>query len=345
MVEAIKQVVQVGRQSSLGTSVAATQVLPIEAGWPGFTLNRNAGSPDNDYGRASREAPGTGTTGLRMATAPPVTIPMRFGDVQKLFEMHLATISAPTGSSPYVWDYVADESTGLLSAALKSYTWEYGDPDSTQDEYEAVGVIINRLTIGFDALSTSGNQMWRAQCELIALDRVAAAMTGGLSAPTGTALEQMEGHKTTLAEGDTSTVFASLSALGNSLKQFELVSDIKGVIRAYGGSTDIGVSYGRSAKAELTGSAQLVISSTTKTDIHDVFAVASAVQTERRWRIDVDGEGNNDMKIDFRPRFTAVDRSNFEGEILYAADFVGVYDSTLTSRAKFSLTNDVSAHA
>lgn len=342
MVSAALQVVQIGRQSAVGTSVPATQVLPVEAGFMGFDLDRGSTSPNEDYGRVSREQAGRASTGLRAASAP-VTVPMRFQDFQKLLEMHVATITAPSGSGPYVWDYPFDETTSLLSTALKPYTWEYGDPASTQDEYEAVGVIISRLTVGFDALSAPGNQMWSAKCELLALDRVAAAMTGALSAPA--TLENMEGHLTTLAEGSTSTAFGSLSALSDSLKQFELTSDIMATTRAYGGSTDIALSYGRSDKATLTGNALIAIGSTAKTDIHDVFAVAGSVPTERRWRIDVDGTGNNDLKIDFRPRFTKVGRSNHEGEILYAVEFTGVYDSTLASRGKFTLTNDVSAHA
>lgn len=344
MVEAALQVVQIGRQTVVGTSVAATQVLPIEAGFMGFDLDRASESPDEDFGRVSREQAGRSSTGLRAASGS-VTVPMRFGDFQKLLEMHVATIAAPTGGGPYVWDYPFDETTALLSTALKPYTWEYGDPASTQDEYEAVGVIIGRLTVGFDALSAPGNQLWKAKCDLLALDRVAAAMTGSLSAPTAAQLEVMEGHKTTLTEGDTSTAFASLSALSSSLKQFELSSDVMAIIRAYGGTSDIGVSWGRSAKATLTGNALIAIGSTAKTDIHDIFAVAGSTPTERRWRVTIDGEGNNVMTIDLRPRFTKVNRGNHEGEILYAVEFECPYDSTLTSRGKFTLTNDVAAHA
>lgn len=423
MSEAALQVVQVGRESAVGTSVAATQVFPVDAGFTGFELDRADESPDEDYGGASRERAGRGSTGVRAATAS-ATQTMCFEDFQKICEMHVDTITIPTGTSitlanpsaesddiidtsgahglaagdqvvfsaltggaglttntiyyviaanlaattfqvsltsggsavnfttditagtalkgPFTWTYAFDETTGLVSTAVKHYTWEYGDPNSTQDEMEAASVIINGLDISFDALSAPGNAMWKANMDLLGVTRVQAAMTGSLSAPA--TRETMEGHLTTFAEGSTSTAFGSLSALGSSLKQFSLRSNLNAVIRTYGGSSDVGVSIGRSGKATVEGSALIAIGSTSLTDIHDIFNVAGALPTERRWRITIDGSGVNSMTIDLRPRITAVNRDDHEGEMLYAVDFVGAYDSTLASRGTFTLTNSTAAH-
>lgn len=424
MSEAALQVVQVGRESSIGTSVAATQVFPTDAGsFTGFELDRASESPDEDYGGASRERSGRASTGVRGATAS-ATQTMCFEDFQKILEQHVDTIALPAGSSitlanpsaaaddiidttgahglaagdqvvfsaltggtglttntlyyviaanlasqtfqvsttsggaavdfstditagtalkaPFTWTYAFDETTGLISSAVKPYTWEYGDPNSTQDEMEAATVIITDLEVGFDALSAPGNQMWKAQMSLLGLARVQAAMTGSLSAPTPR--ETMEGHLTTFNEGGTGTAFGSLSALGSTLKQFSLRSSLSAVIRAYGGASDVGVAIGRSAKATVEGSALLAINSTSLTDIHDIFNVAGSIPTERRWRITVDGAGSNAMTIDLRPRFTKVERGEHEGEILYAVDFACAYDSTLGSRGTFGLTNAIAAH-
>lgn len=423
MSEAALQVVQVGRESATGTSVAATQIFPLDQGsFSGFELDRASESPDEDYGGVSRERAGRASTGVRGATAS-ATQTMCFEDFQKICEMHFDTITAPTGTAitlstsaeaddiidtaaphgraagdmvsfsaltggnglttnriyyviaanlaaqtlqvsttsggsavdfstditagtmqtgTFSWVYVPDETTGLLDTALKPYTWEYGDPASTQDEYEAVSVLISELTIGFDALSAPGNQMWKANLNLIGVDRVPAAMTSALSAPA--TRETMEGHLTTFAEGSTSTAFGSLSALGSSLKQFSLTSNIQAILRSYGGSSDKATSIGRSGKATVSGSALIAMSSTSKTDIQDIFDVAGSVPTERRWRITVDGSGVNAMTIDLRPRFTRVDRGEHEGEILYAVEFEGVYDSILASRVTATLTNAVAAH-
>lgn len=424
MSEAALQVVQVGRESAVGTSVAATQVFPVDEGsFSGFELDRASESPDEDYGGASRERANRGSTGVRGATAS-ATQTMCFEDFQKVCEMHVDTIAIPTGTSitlanpsaeaddiidtsgahslsagdqvvfsaltgglglttnriyyviaanlasttfqvsttsggaavdfttditagtalkgPFTWTYAFDELTGLVSSAVKPYTWEYGDPLSTEDEWEAATVVINSLDIGFDALSAPGNSMWKAQMDLLAVTRVQAAMTGSLSAPA--TRETMEGHLTTFAEGSTSTAFGSLSALGSSLKQFSMRSDLNAVIRAYGGSSDVGTAIGRSGKAEVEGSALIAINSTSLTNIHDIFNVAGSVPTERRWRITIDGSGSNSMTIDLRPRFTAVNRDEHEGEILYAVEFVGAYDATLASRGTIALTNAVAAH-
>lgn len=425
MSEAALQVVQVGRESAVGTSVAATQIFPVDAGsFTGFELDRASESPDEDYGGASRERPGRGSTGVRGATAA-ATQTMAFEDFQKVLEMHVDTIALPAGSSitlanpsaaaddiidtsgahglaagdqvvfsaltggaglttntlyyviaanlaattfqvsltsggsaalfstditagtalkgPFTWTYAFDETTGLISTAIKPYTWEYGDPNSTEDEWEAATVIVNELEVSFDALSAPGNQMWKANMSLLAVNRAQAAMTSSLAAPA--TRETMEGHLTTFNEGATSTAFGSLSALGSTLKQFSMRSSLNGIIRAYGGSSDVGVSIGRSGKATVEGSALLAINSTTLTNIHDIFNVAGSIPTERRWRITVDGAGVNAMTIDLRPRITVTNRGEHEGEILYAVDFVGTYDATLGSRGTFGLTNAVSAHA
>ena len=87
--------------------------------------------------------------------------------------------------------------------------------------------------------------------------------------------------------------------------------------------------------------ALVAIGATAKTDVHDIFAVAGSIPTERRWRITVTGTGVNVLTIDFRCRFTALDVGEHEGERLYAVNGVWVYDSTLAGRGAFGLTNAV----
>jgi hypothetical protein len=339
MTEGVFNIVALGRQADVATAVAATTVFPVDAGFLGFELDRATESPDEDFGSTSREYPGRESHGVRWATAS-LPFVARFQDIVHALEMHVDTIGTPTGTaSPYSWAYTFDETGSLLSSALKPYTLEYGVDGSTQDEWRAVGVIADTLELGFDALTTPGNSMWKGTLGLVALDREANALTGTAVAPS--TLETMEGHLTTLAEGPTGTAFASLTALTGSLKQFSMSSTLNAIGRAYGGASDKATAIGRSGKGEITFDALIGISATSKTDLLDIYNVSGSVATERRWRLTISGSSPNSMTIDFRCRFRSVNIGDQDGERLYAVNGVMVYDSTLAGRCKFTLANAV----
>lgn len=336
MSEQVYTKIQLGRETTAGTSVPATTVFPADTGFLGFELDRASESPDEDFGNSDREQSGRESTGLRGASA---SLPFvgRFQDFMHILEMHVAGSVSPTGVGPYVYTYTFDS----VADTLKPYTVEYGDINSTQDEWEAAGVIANELEFGFDALSAPGNSMWKGTVALVALQRAQAAMTGGLSAPA--ALETMEGHTTTLSQGTVGTAFGALAALPASLKSFSLSSSINAVRRAYGSASDVASAYGRSGKGEISFEAMLKISATTLTDVHDMFNVSGPIPTERRLRLSIDGTGNNLMTIDARARYRTVDLGEHEGERLYSVKGVFVRDATLGGRAQFILTNDVAS--
>ena len=341
MSEGVYNSVQFGRQSSVGTAVAATTVFPVDQGFLGFNLDRAMESPDEDFGSTSREQTGRASNGVRWATA---SLPFigRFQDIVHPLEMHFAAISGgtPTGTaSPYTYAYVPDESANALSAALKTYTMEYGVAGSTQDEWQAKGVIADGFTFGFDQLTAPGNSMWKGTLNLVGIDRANSSMTGALSAPA--TLETMEGHLTTINEGPVGTAFASLAALGSSLRQFHFNSTLSAVGRPYGGASDTVTAIGRSAKGNIDFDAMLAISSTAKTDIMDIYNVSGSVVTERRWRITCTGSGVNSFVLDARVRFKAVDLGDSNGEHIYSITGHFVKDATLAGRAKVTLQNAV----
>lgn len=342
MSEGVFNVVQLGRETTAGTSVAATTVFPVDSGFLGFELDRASESPEEDFGVAAREYAGRESTGVRWATAS-LPFVARYQDLVHMLEMHVDTIGTPSGTAggTCTYPYIYDEATQLLSAGLKPYTLEYGVPGSTQDEWEATGVIANELELGFDALSAPGNSMWKGTAGLVAINRSVASMTGSLSAPT--ALETIEGHLTTLAEGSVSTAYGSLSALTGSLKQFSFRSNINAVGRVYGGSSDTASAIGRSGKGEIEFDALIGISSTSKTDLHDIYNVSGGLPTERRWRIQASGSGVNQLTIDFRCRFRSVNVGEHEDERLYAVSGVWVYEgsgsSGLSARGKVLVQN------
>lgn len=332
--------VGLGLQSNIATAVAASVLFGVDAGWLGFELDRATESPDEDYGIASREYPGRESHGVRLARS---TMPFtaRYEDLPYILEMHVVSIGTPVGAgTPYTWTYTFDESGSALSDVLALYTIEYGVDGSTQDEWRAYGVFVNQLELGFDALSAPGNSMWKGSAELLAVDREVNALTGTAAALS--ALETMEGHRTTLAEGTIATAFGSLSALTASLKQFQFRSNLNGAGRAYGGTSDLVSKWGRTAKGEIEFDALVAISATADTNIHDIYNVATSVATERRWRISVDGDdASNTVTIDGRVRFRAVNLGEHDGERLYAISGVYVYDSTLGGRMQIVVTNTV----
>src|SRR5689334_8145561 len=126
MTDQVYTKVQLGRESSVGTSVAATTVFPVDTGFLGFELDRAAESPDEDFGNSDREQAGRQQTGLRGAGA---TLPFvaRFQDLFHILEMHVAGSVSPSGSGPYVYTYTFDST----APTLKPYTFEYGDENST----------------------------------------------------------------------------------------------------------------------------------------------------------------------------------------------------------------------
>lgn len=342
MSEGIFQVVQLGRQSSVGTAVAATTVFPVDTGFLGFNLDRAPMSPDEDFGSPSREISGRESYGARWATAS-LPFVARYQDFMHALEMHVAAISGGTptgGGTPYTYAYTYDETTNLFSSSVKPYTLEYGVPGSTQDEWRAYGVVADTLDLSFDSLSVPGNMPLKGTLGLVALGRDRNSMTGSLSAPS--VLETIEGHSAVLTEGAVGTAFASLGTATASLKQWHMNSSQHAVGRVYGSSSDVATSIGRSGKGEVTFDALLAINSTTKADVDDIFEVSGSLPTERRWRITFTGTGSNSLTIDSRVRFRVVDRQDHEGEMLYAVQGVFVKDTTLGGRATFTLKNTVS---
>lgn len=338
MTEAVFNKLQLGQQTVLATAVATTTVFPIDEGFAGFELDRAAESPDEDYGSSSREYSGRGSTGVRWATA---SLPFtgRFQDFMHIQQMHFDTATT-AGAGPYTHTTIFDDSGAAPSSALKPYTAHYGVAGSTQDEWIATGVLCDTLEFGFDALSAPGNSMWKGTAGLVAINRGNGTMTAAQTPPA--TLETMEGHKTTIADGSTSTAFASLSALA-SLRQFSFSSSLNLAGRAYGASSgDTATAVGQSGKGTATWTALIGIAAGAKTSLIDIYNMSGDVQTDRRFRVTITGSGNNVATLDFRSRFTATDVGIDNGERLYAASGVFVYDSTLASRAKWITTNDVS---
>ena len=245
------------------------------------------------------------------------------------------TIGTPviTAGTPTTYTFTGDST----SSTVKSYTIEVAD--DTQD-WKVTSVLGTQLDMSFDALTAPGNAMWNASLTLQGIDKAKATATSSLSAPA--ALETMEGHLTTLSVGPVGTAFADLTALTASLKSLSIsISDPK-PLRVYGGTADVATAAGRQ-KREITFEAQLKESATTVAEF-DIFNVAGGLPTDRRWRVAIDGSGNNSMTVDARVRYTAFNvEPEVDGERLFHVTGYAVYDSTLSSDIQVILKNNVTS--
>ena len=322
--------IQLGRQSAFITSVPATTVFPGKA--TSFDMDRGYLNPDEDFGRLDDESPGRGSWGVRGASWQ-IAAPLRFQDWMHIGDMHFG-LSVVSGGGPYTHTLTSD----ATSLTPKPYTIEMGS-ETALDQWEIHGCLATSVSLGFDALSAPGNSPWMIDASGIGIGRAIAARTSALSPPA--TLETAEGHLTLLKEGPVATAFASLSELAASLKMFRLTSSVPYTLRAHGSAADTADSYGVSGKAGITFEALVAIGSTASTDTHDIFNVSGSVLTERRWRIAIDGSGNNTMTLDGRVRFRTVDRGEHEGQALYAIAGSYVYDATLAGRLQTITINDI----
>ena len=323
---------QTGTPTAPGAAVAATLVFPIDAGLIDPELDRGYESPDEDYGMLSRHQPGRGSYGLRAANVP-LTFVARFEDLMRFLEMRLAGGITPTGTDPYTWTYTMDNT----SDTCKVYTAEIGS-ETASDQYVCSTCIVSDFEIGFDSLTAPGDHPWKVTATLQALNRAPQALTAALSAPSG--METIEGHLSTIYEGSTATAFASLSELANHLKQYRLKISGARPYRAYGGSSDVSVGYGL-MKPEVTIEALVKVSTSSKTNIHDIYAASGAVAGERRWRIQASGSNSRVLRFDHRVRFDTVKREEVDGESCYRVNAHTVYDSALASSLQAVLINHI----
>lgn len=336
MAEAAYRVVQLGRQSAFATAVAATTRFPCDPGSGEFELNRATEIPDEDLGRAIRNAqPGRGSNGVRIATAS-LSAAACFENIGHIFDMTLGT-AVTTGSGTYTHTWTAD----ATATTIKPYTLEVGN-DGVQD-WEARAVVGTGFELGFDALAAGENSMWKISADLQAADWSKSTLTAGQTAPS--TLQTMEGHLTQLFEGPAGTAYASLSELSGSLVQYRLRVEDPKPPRVYGDDADDFMSDVGRGKRLCTISALLKISSTSVSDVFDIYNVASGAITDRRWRIKVTGSADCtfiiDHKVDFKK--VVVDPNGRDGERLLSIEAEAVYDSTNSTDLKIVSTDLVSA--
>lgn len=340
MAEQVFNTAQLGRQAgtfyAVGSAVAGAVLYPVSEPIA-IDLDRASTYPPEDYGDNFDAHPGRGHHGSRGASFPLQSV-MRFGDIMEPLEMHYAGDIAPSGGGPYTWVYPFE--TG--APTLIPYTIRSGS-ELTQDQWAAVGVLLNQVTMSFDDLDAPGEHPWMIEADALAIDRVASALTAGVNAPAAANLETMMGHLSVIKLGSTSTAFGSLSEIEASLVACSIQTQRNFVLRPYGSSADLSAGYGFTAKSSGEMTFKLKISASTKSELHDAWNSAGAALGEKRIRITVDGSGDHVAHFDARIGLTAVPIGERDGERVYECTAKLVKDSTLGAPAQWSTTNNVSA--
>lgn len=336
MTEAAFRTVQIGKESTFGTEVDATLVMPVDVGSAEFTLNRATEIPNEDFGGMVQAMSGRGSHGVRIATGSLSLSAASFELAPHILTMALGTAVTSGTASPYTHTFTADFS----SDTTKSYTFESSD---TLQAWIATGVKATGFELGFDNLAAGENSMWSLTADLQAADLATGTATSGLSAPT--TLQTIEGHLTTIAEGPAGTAYASLSSLGTALVSYTLRVDDPKPLRPYGSAADKAVEIGR-GKRSSTVSMMLKLNSTTDSDFFDIFNVSGALPTERRVRITAAGSNSAQMVIDHKLLFTDVhiEPDGRDGERLVSVEATCVYDSTLSSDLVIAIDNGTSSY-
>jgi len=317
MAESLYRGIQLGKETTYGTAVAATTILPTDEGSGEFQTNRASRFPEEDFGTQVAFMSSRGTHGVRMATAS-LAMDARFEDLGQILRMLTAPVY--TGAGPYTQTYTL----GTTADTSESLTVELNN--DVQD-FIASGVKCSSLELSYDAIAAGENSPWRVTCDLVSNRVVKGTATAALTIPA--VLETIEGHLTQIYQGTTATAFVSLAELAAHLVQYSLKIDQERPLRPYGSTVDYATNVGI-RKRRATFNALLKLSATTITDIYDIFDSTGGLLSERRWRIKASGSGAKTLTIDHRVAFMNVvpDPNGRDGEYLLSVEGNATYDAT-----------------
>jgi hypothetical protein len=320
MSESLYRGIQIGKETTYGTAVAATTILPVDEGSGEFTLNRATRFPEEDFGTQTAFLGGRGTHGVRMATAS-LAMDARFEDIGQILRMLTAPVYA--GAGPYSQTYTL----GTTTDTSESMTFEI---NTDVQDFIASGVKVTSLELSYDAIAAGENSPWKITAELQANRIVKGTATAALTIPS--VLETIEGHLTQIYQGTTATAFGSLAELSAHLVQYSLRIEQERPLRPYGSTVDYATNVGI-RKRRATFNAMLALSATTITDVYDIFDSSGGLLSERRLRLKASGSGTKTLTIDHRAAYMNVDRdpNGRDGEYVLNVEGNATYDSTLAS--------------
>jgi hypothetical protein len=317
MAESLYRGIQIGKETTYGTEVDATTILPVDEGSGEFTKNRATRFPEEDFGSQVAFLSSRGSHGVQMAEGS-VEMDARFEDIGQILRMLKAPVY--TGAGPYTQTYTL----GSTSDDSESLTWEVNN--DVQD-FVVTGVKASSVTLSFDAINAGENSPWKVSADLVGNRLVKGTATAALTIPS--TLETMEGHLTQIYQGTTATAFGSLAELAAHLIQYSITIEQDRPLRPYGSTVDYASAVGL-GKRRTTFNALLKLSATSISDVWDIFDSTGGAVTERRWRIKVSGSGTKTFTLDHRVAFMNVstDPDGRDGEYVVSVEGNATYDAT-----------------
>lgn len=311
--------VQLGYEGTWGTGVAATALL--------MGVTESSLEIVDEVYQAEEQghlAPSILTAEVVHAAAATIGYDLSYEDICFMLD-GLFGDCTPTGSDPYTWAYTAPLSAVVVP---REYTVEYG---MASGEYEMNGAIFNDCTISGDV---DGDGVWKASCNLIGQDVVAAAMTS-LSRRTVELIRMADTKVYIDAIGGT----MGATEVATALISFELSVDPKYHLKTFGGAL-VAASFGYDRwEGQLT-----VVAEFTAAVKAFVDALLGPAQVEKQIRIQA-LSGTKQAEIDFAGYL--VDGVELfedrDGNVTVSLTFEGEYNATLANWLKFEIINAVSA--
>lgn len=165
--------IQIGREATPGTAVAATKILAGASAMPSDERTRKIFEPQ--VGVLSPEEIIYDTFVLAKLAMP--QRPLNFQQLPYTLDAGIKTVS-PTGVGPYGWTYPLN--AGATPNAIKTYTIEAGNVAVPTDNYKMEYSVVEEF-----ALSAKAGEEWMISDNWFGRQLTQATMTPALAIPTG----------------------------------------------------------------------------------------------------------------------------------------------------------------
>lgn len=316
--------IQLGRESTAGTAVAATSI------WRG---------PATDIMDESEHANSEEDVGLLVPTdreyissyGATLSMPeteLTFEGILHILEAGIKA-ATPAGTGPYVYTYAFPTSTTLNT--IKTYTIETGN---------AVAGDVNEMEYGFVedfALSGEAGGPWKVSANWRGRQKTPTTFTGALSLTT---VEEAQFSKTKLFIDDSGGTVGTTQVTGAMVSAD--LNVVTGVVALMTGDGNLYFTTHKFVKSEVTFSVTLELENAS-----GIVAAERAKWKAKTWRLvrfEIPGSGTSNINIDMAAKWTDISEySNSDDNTVVTFNGVARYNSTDSLYAEIEVTNSVSS--
>lgn len=321
----VLEVLQAGKETTAGTSVAATARVHIEPG--SVQWDHNYESVRRRYAGSLATSHGT-QLGLQAPTLS-FTERVTYDHVVRLLSMSVkGGITGSGGGANKTWSSIIPSDT---TDNLNRWTFEVGGVDTFPDEEEFTGCVAQEVVFNW---AKSDNEPLKADVSVLAMRNVQAARTGALSMPS-TFVEVLS---------RTARVYIDSGTIGSTSYSRALsgrLSIVPGLVARYG--TD-GNDYPGSVR--LVGPREYAMDLMIEYDTDDLRDFRRA-ETPIKVRLEFPGEalggGNYNLRFDYFGKIAGDPIGSDGGVKVMNITTVGEYDSSTTAELDVTVVNTITA--